>query len=60
MTPARQTVTTDPAPLRVAIFDDVVAARAEHFHMTTAYSILRHNGLELGKMDYLVDLPFVS
>jgi len=28
-----------------------------HFHMTTAYAILRHNGVELGKQDYLVDLP---
>ena len=24
-----------------------------HFHCTTAYAILRHNGVELGKMDYL-------
>jgi uncharacterized protein len=24
-----------------------------YFHMTVAYSILRHNGVELGKMDYL-------
>ena len=24
-----------------------------HFHCTTAYDILRHNGIELGKMDYL-------
>ncbi|HEY8023191.1 MAG TPA: DUF1993 family protein [Burkholderiaceae bacterium] len=23
------------------------------FHVTTAYAILRHNGVELGKMDYL-------
>jgi hypothetical protein len=23
------------------------------FHTTTAYNILRHNGVELGKMDYL-------
>ena len=23
------------------------------FHVTTAYNILRHNGVELGKMDYL-------
>jgi len=29
-----------------------------HFHLTTAYDILRHNGVDLGKMDYLVDLPF--
>ncbi|MDQ3336422.1 MAG: DUF1993 domain-containing protein [Myxococcota bacterium] len=31
-----------------------------HFHLTTAYSILRHNGLSLGKTDYVVDLPFVK
>jgi len=24
-----------------------------HFHVTTAYNILRHNGVELGKMDFL-------
>jgi hypothetical protein len=24
-----------------------------HFHCTTAYDILRHNGVELGKMEYL-------
>lgn len=24
-----------------------------HFHMTTAYNILRHNGVELGKRDFL-------
>jgi len=24
-----------------------------HFHCTTTYAILRHNGVELGKMDYL-------
>ncbi|MBC7975874.1 MAG: DUF1993 domain-containing protein [Myxococcales bacterium] len=29
-----------------------------HFHMTTAYAILRHNGVELTKTDYIVDLPF--
>lgn len=28
------------------------------FHITTAYSILRHNGVEVGKKDYLGDLPF--
>ena len=25
-----------------------------YFHITTAYAILRHNGVELGKQDYLV------
>lgn len=24
-----------------------------HFHLTTAYAILRHNGVEIGKMDYV-------
>jgi hypothetical protein len=24
-----------------------------YFHLTTAYAILRHNGVEIGKMDYL-------
>ena len=24
-----------------------------YFHITTAYDILRHNGVELGKRDYL-------
>lgn len=30
-----------------------------HFHLTTAYAILRHNGVELGKTDYIVVLPFL-
>lgn len=29
-----------------------------YFHVTTAYSILRHNGVELGKKDYLGEMPF--
>ena len=31
-----------------------------HFHLTTAYAILRHNGLDIGKNDYVVSLPFTS
>lgn len=27
------------------------------FHVTTTYAILRHNGVELGKTDYLAPLP---
>ncbi len=27
-----------------------------YFHLTTAYAILRHNGVDLGKMDYLGSL----
>ncbi len=29
-----------------------------YFHVTTAYSILRHNGVDLGKKDYLGEIPF--
>jgi uncharacterized protein len=31
-----------------------------YFHVTTAYAILRHNGVEVGKKDYLGELPFKS
>ncbi|MEK7358732.1 MAG: DUF1993 domain-containing protein [Bdellovibrionota bacterium] len=29
-----------------------------YFHVTTAYAILRHNGVDVGKGDYLGELPF--
>lgn len=29
-----------------------------YFHVTTAYAILRHNGVDIGKNDYLGQLPF--
>jgi hypothetical protein len=29
-----------------------------HFHYTTVYSILRHNGVDVGKLDYLGALPW--
>jgi hypothetical protein len=28
-----------------------------YFHLTTAYDILRHNGVPLGKMDYIGSVP---
>jgi hypothetical protein len=28
-----------------------------YFHITTAYAILRHNGVDVGKMDYIGNLP---
>jgi hypothetical protein len=31
-----------------------------YFHVTTAYSILRHNGVDVGKKDYLGELPYKS
>lgn len=29
-----------------------------YFHITTAYSILRHNGVEVGKKTYLGEMPY--
>ena len=29
-----------------------------YFHVTTAYAILRHNGVDLGKKDFLGPLPY--
>jgi hypothetical protein len=29
-----------------------------YFHVTTAYSILRHNGVDIGKKNYLGEMPF--
>ena len=31
-----------------------------YFHITTAYAILRHNGVDVGKKDYLGELPLKS
>lgn len=31
-----------------------------YFHVTTAYAILRHNGVEVGKKDYLGTMPYKS
>jgi hypothetical protein len=31
-----------------------------YFHATTTYAILRHNGVDLGKRDYLGAIPFHS
>ncbi len=29
-----------------------------YFHVTTAYAILRHNGVEIGKKDFLGEMPY--
>ena len=31
-----------------------------YFHVTTAYAILRHSGVDLGKMDYIGGLTFLD
>jgi hypothetical protein len=28
-----------------------------YFHVTTAYAILRHNGVDLGKTDFIGGIP---
>ena len=28
-----------------------------YFHITASYAILRHNGVDIGKKDYLGELP---
>ena len=37
-----------------------VAAPNFYFHVTTAYAILRHNGVGLGKMDFIGSLPLAD
>jgi hypothetical protein len=49
-----------PAPMRGGDFLDHFALPNFHFHLTTAYAILRHNGVDVGKQDYVVDLPFLK
>lgn len=31
-----------------------------YFHVTTAYAILRHNGVGLGKKDFIGELPYTA
>jgi hypothetical protein len=31
-----------------------------YFHLTTAYAILRHNGVDVGKMDFLGPIDWIS
>lgn len=45
--------------LRGGDYLDHVALPNLHFHLTSAYAILRHNGVPLGKADYIGDLPFL-
>ena len=46
--------------LRGGDYLDYYALPNIHFHLTTTYAILRHNGVDLGKRDYLGTLPFQS
>ncbi len=51
------TFTAGKGTTRTMLAEDYVKTWAlpnMFFHITTAYSILRHNGVELGKIDYLL------
>jgi hypothetical protein len=41
-------------PAKVYLFEFVIPNF--YFHATTAYAILRHNGIEMGKQDFLAGL----
>ncbi len=43
--------------MRGGDFLDHMALPNLHFHLTTAYQILRHNGVPLGKQDFIGELP---
>ena len=49
-----------PSALRGGDYLDHFCLPNFHFHMTTAYAILRHNGVDVGKNDYMVELPFAK
>ena len=44
------------ASLPINLYIERFALPNFYFHLTTAYNIMRHNGVVLGKMDYLGDL----
>ena len=48
----------DGKTLRGGDYLDHYALPNIHFHLTTTYAILRHNGVDLGKRDYLGALPY--
>jgi hypothetical protein len=43
--------------MRGADYLTQVAVPNFYFHVTTAYAILRHNGVDLGKMDFIGSMP---
>ena len=60
---SQRKVTLSWAPGKVIVGVDYlvqVAVPNTYFHITTAYSILRHNGVDVGKFDYLGWMNFVD
>jgi len=58
--PCRHTWMPEGKTLRGGDYLDHFALPNYYFHLTTAYAILRHNGVDVGKMDFIVELPFKS
>jgi hypothetical protein len=65
--PAEQVVGSEDRDINVPRRDGVLVMKGEaylkhyampnfYFHVTTAYALLRHNGVELGKADFLAGL----
>jgi hypothetical protein len=65
--PAEQVVGSEDRDINVPRRDGVLVMKGEaylkhyampnfYFHITTAYALLRHNGVELGKADFLAGL----
>jgi hypothetical protein len=60
---SQRKVTLSWAPGKVIVGVDYllqVAVPNIYFHITTAYSILRHNGVDVGKFDYLGWMNFLD
>ena len=60
---AERMVTLSWAPGKVLGGDDYLLQMIipnVYFHLTTAYSVLRHNGIDIGKMDFLGPVNFVD
>jgi hypothetical protein len=60
---AARKVTLSWAPGKVIGGDDYllqVTIPNVYFHLTTAYAVLRHNGVDVGKMDFLGHVNFLD
>ena len=58
---SERTITLPFRPGKALKADDYLVAFALpnfYFHATTAYAILRHNGVDVGKADFLGEVPF--
>jgi uncharacterized protein len=61
-TPDKTIKVPNPAGKALRANDFLVARQIPnfHFHVVTAYNVLRHGGVDIGKGDYLGQLPLVD